>query len=83
MRGKKFNRIKLVLVEKEVTNRELARLLEVREMTVSRWATNSQQPTLETLFKIAEILKVEVCYLLAKEVAVENEEPPAGEVEQV
>jgi transcriptional regulator with XRE-family HTH domain len=66
MERKKFNRLKVVLAEKEMTNRDLAKTLGVRDMTVSRWATNSQQPTLDTLFKIAEVLQISVCDLLEK-----------------
>lgn len=32
--------------------------------SVSRWCTNSSQPDLETLFRIAEILKVDVRELI-------------------
>jgi DNA-binding Xre family transcriptional regulator len=61
-----YNRLKAVLAENKRTNRWLAEQLEITELTVSRWATNARQPTLETLFKIAELLKVTVCDLIAK-----------------
>lgn len=60
----KFNRIKIVLLEKEKTNLWLAEQLEVSSTAVSKWCTNRNQPTVETLFKIAEILNVKVCELL-------------------
>lgn len=62
----KYNRIKIVLAEREITNRWLAEKLDISELTVSRWVTNYSQPSLETLFKVAEILEVEVCDLIAK-----------------
>lgn len=61
---KKFNRLKLVLVEKEKSNKWLAEKLKKSETTVSNWCTNSRQPSIETLISIAEILEVEVETLL-------------------
>lgn len=61
---KKLNRIKLVLVENEKTNAELAKALGKNQATVSRWCTNDAQPGLETLFKIAEFLDIRVCELI-------------------
>ena len=63
---KRFNRIKIVLIEKEKTNIWLAEKAGVSRAAVSKWCTNDQQPTLETLFDIAEILKVDVSELLVK-----------------
>ncbi|MBO0356219.1 helix-turn-helix transcriptional regulator [Muricauda ruestringensis] len=61
---KKFNRLKLVLVEKEKSNKWLAEKLKKSETTVSNWCTNSRQPSIETLISIAEVLDVEVDKLL-------------------
>jgi transcriptional regulator with XRE-family HTH domain len=61
---KRYNRIKIVLLEKERTNLWLAEKLKVSKTTVSKWCTNDNQPTVETLFKIAAALDVEVCALL-------------------
>lgn len=61
---KKYNRIKIVLLEKEKTNLWLAEQLMVSSTAVSKWCTNRNQPTIETLFRISEILNVEVCELL-------------------
>lgn len=62
---RKLNRIKVVLAEKEKTNADLARALNKNQATVSRWCTNDAQPGLETLFEIADYLKVNVCDLIA------------------
>lgn len=62
----KINRIKVVLIENQRTNKWLAQKLGVMESTVSRWCTNNSQPSLETLVKIAEILKVKPGDLLNK-----------------
>lgn len=61
---KRFNRIKIVLLENEKTNLWLAETLDVSKTTVSKWCTNDNQPTVETLFKIADVLGVGVCDLL-------------------
>ncbi|WP_462248920.1 helix-turn-helix transcriptional regulator [Ekhidna sp.] len=61
---KKFNRIKVVLAEKEMTNADLAKALNVNQATVSRWCTNDTQPSIETLFEIAKILEVDAPKLL-------------------
>jgi len=55
---KDINRIKVVLVEKKKTNKWLAEQLGKDPATVSKWCTNSSQPGLETLLKIAELLEV-------------------------
>ena len=63
---KRFNRIKIVLIEKEKTNIWLAEKMGVSRAAVSKWCTNDNQPTVETLFKIAGVLGVDVCDLLVK-----------------
>lgn len=64
VKGKRYNRIKLVLYEKEKGNKWLAEKLDVKPETVSKWCTNVNQPSIATLFKIAETLNVGVCELL-------------------
>jgi len=61
---KKYNRIKIVLVEQERSSKWLAEKIDKDKSTVSRWCTNDMQPSLDTLFKIAEILGVSVKDLL-------------------
>jgi transcriptional regulator with XRE-family HTH domain len=63
-RKKRYNRIKLVLYEKEKPNKWLAQQLGVKSETVSKWCTNVNQPSIATLFKIAEVLNIAVCELL-------------------
>ncbi len=53
-----INRIKVVLVEKGKTNQWVAEKLEVNPATVSKWCTNTCQPDLYTLTKLAELLNV-------------------------
>jgi len=64
MNKKIFNRIKAVLAEKNKTNLWLAEKLDMSPNTVSKWCTNQMQPTVETLFRIAEALNVDVRQLI-------------------
>lgn len=61
---KQLNRIKIVLVEKNKTARWLSRQVGKNACSVSRWCTNASQPDLETLFRIAELLNVDVRELI-------------------
>ena len=61
---KPINRIKIVLVEKQKTSNSLAEQLGRDPATVSRWCSNSMQPSIETFAKIAELLNVDVKDLL-------------------
>ena len=62
--AKDLNRLKVVLAEKKVTNRQLAEKLGKDEATISKWCTNNLQPNLEMLIKIAQVLEVEVQELI-------------------
>lgn len=55
----RINRLKVVLVEQNRTGNWLAEQLGKNEATVSRWCSNSSQPSLEMLVKIASILNVD------------------------
>ena len=54
-----INRIKMVLFEKKRTARWLAGQLGVTPSTVSKWCTNTSQPDLACLLKIADLLEVD------------------------
>lgn len=60
MKNKAINRLKVVLVEQGKTNKWLAKELGKNETTISRWCTNEVQPSLETLWQISELLKIDV-----------------------
>ncbi len=64
---KQLNRIKVVLVEKNKTAKWLSEQIDKNTCSVSRWCTNNSQPDLETLFRIAELLKVDVRDLIYTE----------------
>mgnify|MGYP000245390399 FL=1 len=55
-----INRIKVILVEKHKTNKWLAEQLSKDQATISKWCTNSSQPSLETMIEIAKVLDVDV-----------------------
>jgi transcriptional regulator with XRE-family HTH domain len=57
---KPINRIKVMLVEKQKTGKWLAEQLGRDPATVSRWCSNTMQPSIETFAKIAELLNVDV-----------------------
>ncbi len=57
---KSINRIKVLLVEKQKTGKWLAEQLGKDPATVSRWCSNSMQPSIETFAKIAELLNVDM-----------------------
>ena len=59
-KDKNINRIKAVLAEKNKTSKWLACQLNKDQTTVSKWCTNTYQPSLETLVKIAKCLNVDV-----------------------
>lgn len=60
MSKQRYNRIKIVLAEKEKSAKWLAEQLDKDKSTVSRWCTNDMQPSIETFYEIAKILDVEV-----------------------
>lgn len=64
MEKRDLNRIKAALAENKIKNKALAEKLGVANSTVSNWVTNSSQPSIETLFEIADFLKVDVRTLL-------------------
>jgi len=56
----KYNRIKVVLAEKNMTNKGLAKGLNFTDATVSRWVTNDSQPRVEVFYEIAKFLDVDI-----------------------
>ena len=60
MENKYLNRIKVVLAEKKRTNKWLAEQLGKDPATISKWCTNTAQPSLELLLQMAECLDVDI-----------------------
>ena len=61
---KDINRLKLVLVEKKKTGKWLAEQIGKDPSTVSKWSSNTTQPSLDILVNIAKLLDVEVKQLI-------------------
>lgn len=61
---KDLNRIKAVLAEQKRTGKWLSEQLGKNTATVSKWCTNTNQPDLNTLAQIAELLGVDKKNLL-------------------
>ena len=69
MERKRLNRLKVVLAEKNMTNKRLAELVGKDPAMVSKWVTNVAQPNVEMLMliQIAKVLEVSVDDLLRTE----------------
>ena len=59
-----MNRIKVVLAEKQRTNRWVAKQTGKSENTISRWCSNKSQPSIAQLQEIANLLDVDVRVLI-------------------
>ena len=59
-----MNRIKVVLAEKQRTNRWLAEQMGKSENTVSRWCSNKSQPSIAQLQEVAKCLDDDVRTLI-------------------
>lgn len=64
MEHKRLNRLKVVLAEKDMTNKRLAEMMGKDPAMVSKWVTNVAQPNVENLILISKLLKVSVDDLL-------------------
>lgn len=64
MERKKINRLKVVLAEKGMTNKQLAEILQKDPAVISKWVTNAAQPNVEMFIQLAKILNVSVDDLL-------------------
>lgn len=59
-----LNRLKVVLVEKKKTAKWLAAQMGKDPATISKWCTNTSQPSIETLSEVARILESDIRDLL-------------------
>jgi transcriptional regulator with XRE-family HTH domain len=67
MENRRLNRIKVVLVDKQKSNKWLAEQVGKDPATISKWVTNTTQPSLEALIAIANVLEVPVQELVRQE----------------
>ena len=68
-----LNRLKIVLAEKKRTSKWLAEELGKDPATVSKWCTNSSQPSLGTLKEIASLLEIDIKDLINSTIVSEPE----------
>lgn len=68
MATKRINRIKTILVDQGKTNKWLAEQLGKNPATVSKWCTKTNQPSLEKIMQIADVLKVDVRSLICSNI---------------
>jgi DNA-binding Xre family transcriptional regulator len=61
---KEVNRIKVVLAEKKRTAKWLSEQIGKNPATVSKWCTNTSQPSMDTLLEIANALEMNIQDLL-------------------
>jgi transcriptional regulator with XRE-family HTH domain len=61
---KTLNRLRVVLAEKNKTNRWLAEAIGKNEATISRWCSNKAQPSIDVFRQIAVALNVDIKDLL-------------------
>ena len=72
MENKPLNRIKVMLAERMISNKDLAEMLGNDPATISKWVTNTSQPSLENLIDIARCLKCEINDLVRTEALSDN-----------
>ena len=75
MENKPLNRIKVMLAERMVSNKELAEMLGKDPATISKWVTKTSQPSLENLIEISKCLKCEINDLVRTGETVQVEKP--------
>ena len=64
MEPKQLNRLRVIIAEKNLTNKWLSEQLGVGQATVSKWVQNNAQPNLEMLIKISKLLNVDINELI-------------------
>ena len=75
MESKNVNRLRVVIAEKNLSNKWLSEQLGIGQPTISKWVTNSAQPNLEQLIKLSKILEVDINDLIRPEqVVIEKKE---------
>jgi len=60
-------RLRELRKSRKLTQEELAKELEVHQMTISQWERDAREPDIKTLKKIAEFFGVTVGYLVGAE----------------
>lgn len=61
----RYNKLKIILAVKNVSQKDLAEKVDVERNTISRICNNRNQPSIQLLYKIAYVLNVDVKELLS------------------
>jgi len=59
-----INRLKTLLAEKKKTNKWLSEQLGVDSTTVSKWCTNSSQPSIGMVFRMMDVLDADISQII-------------------
>jgi transcriptional regulator with XRE-family HTH domain len=59
-----YNRISVAIFDARIDQKDLAKILNVTENTVSRWCKNIHQPSLQELRRISMVLRIDVRLLI-------------------
>ena len=68
------NRIKTRRIELNMTQEELGMKIGVTKVAISGYENNTRTPKLETIIKLANVLNLEVGYLLGQDVSIVAED---------
>lgn len=66
------DKLKRIMLEKGLTQRELGKILGVYGSQVNGWCTNKKIPTITTVKKIAEALNIPISYFLGDDNSVQQ-----------
>ena len=67
MEPKNLNRLRVIIAEKNLTNKWLSEQRGVGQATISKWVQNNAQPNLEMLIKLSKLLNVDINDLIRPE----------------
>ena len=67
-----MTRIREARTKKGLTQQDLAKILNVKQNTISNWESERSTPNKDSLLKMAEVLEVSVDYLLGGDTDAQN-----------
>ena len=76
--AKQLNRLRVIIAEKNLSNKWISERLGVGQSTISKWVTNTSQPNLEMLIKLSKLLEVDVNDLVRTDEVTVSMEPCQG-----
>jgi putative transcriptional regulator len=55
----RYNRLKIVLAEKNMSQKTISEMIKVSQNTISRFCSNTHQPSIQLAFRLAIALDIE------------------------